>query len=238
MTERRYSDEEAAEIFERAAAEEARGSAPAAPRPDGRSLEELQAIGAEAGIPPDLVARAARSIDHADTPVRQTFLGFPLAVGRTVQLGRTLTDAEWARLVGDLRTTFDATGRVRVDGPFRQWSNGNLRATLEPTEAGDRLRIRTMKGDARGMIQGGLALLGIAVVLLVLFVVGGEPMSDWAPMLILSLLGGGMVGIGALQLPGWASTRLEQMEAIVDRLMVPGPGEDRATGTGSLESGS
>ncbi|MEJ2503739.1 MAG: hypothetical protein P8177_10585 [Gemmatimonadota bacterium] len=170
--------------------------------------------------------------------MRRTFLGFPLAVGRTVELGWTLNDAEWARLVGDLRTTFDATGRVRVDGPFRQWSNGNLRTTLEPTETGDRLRIRTLKGDARGMIQGGLGMLGIAVVLLLLFVIGGEPMSDWAPMLILALIGGGMVGAGALRLPGWASTRLAQMDGIVERLLASGPVDPEDDPSTALGRGS
>jgi hypothetical protein len=130
MSERRYTDEETAAIFERAAQAEVRGPTPAATPGEGRTLAELQAIGAEAGLSAELVARAARALDGAhDRPVRRTFLGFPLAVGRTVELGWTLNDAEWARLVGDLRTTFDATGRVRVDGPFRQWSNGNLRAT-------------------------------------------------------------------------------------------------------------
>ncbi|MEJ2503740.1 MAG: hypothetical protein P8177_10590 [Gemmatimonadota bacterium] len=59
MSERRYTDEETAAIFERAAQAEVRGPTPAATPGEGRTLAELQAIGAEAGLSAELVARAA-----------------------------------------------------------------------------------------------------------------------------------------------------------------------------------
>src|SRR5437870_10699022 len=90
------------------------------------------------------------------------FLGLPIGVGRSVDLDRALSDPEWERLVADLRDTFDATGRMRQDGAFRQWTNGNLQAVLEPTDIGHRLRLRTGKGDAVAFLMGGLAIGGLA----------------------------------------------------------------------------
>src|SRR5680860_1200182 len=164
MTQRRYSEEEVAAIFERAAEEEATGSR-VARRAEGRTLAELKAIGAEAGLPPELVERAAASLDRAGEATRRSFLGFPLTVGRSVELGRAVSNEEWERLVADLRVTFNAQGRVSSNGPFRQWRNGNLRAVLEPTATGHRLRIETMKGGARSLMTTGLVMSSVALLL-------------------------------------------------------------------------
>ena len=73
MTERRYSDEEVAAIFERAAKSQAglqRQQQPHALQ-HGMTLAELQQIGRDVGIPPELVARAARDIDLAGRPTER-----------------------------------------------------------------------------------------------------------------------------------------------------------------------
>ena len=137
-------------------------------------------------------------------------------MGRTVSLQRTLTEAEWERLVVDLRETFDARGSLRSEGSFRQWTNGNLQALLEPTPTGHRLRLRTMKGDAYGMITGGFALLVLDVFLMVLRNMTGS--KDGGALLLLGVWGAGMVAFGALRVTGWAKRRQQQMEEIVARL--------------------
>ena len=80
-------------------------------------------------------------------------------MGRTVELPRALTDQERNRLVIDLRETFDAKGKIRDEGAFKQWTNSNLQALLEPTETGQRLRLRTVKGDARSFQGMGAAFM-------------------------------------------------------------------------------
>src|ERR1051325_3140652 len=145
MTERQYSDEEAAAIFERASeTEHAVVPVPAEGR--GLTLAALQDIGREVGISPESIALAAQSLDLAGRPALQRFMGLPIGVGRIVEFDRRLSDSDWEVLVADLRTTFQARGTVRYDGPFRQWTNGNLQALLEPTPTGDRLRLQTVQG--------------------------------------------------------------------------------------------
>jgi hypothetical protein len=148
MTERRDSEDEVSAIFERATEAQHRSPRPLPPA-DGMTLGDLQGIGREVGIPPALVAQAARALDHAGQPTSRRLLGLAIGVGRTIHLGRRLNDEEWERLVVDLRETFDARGAVRHDGSFRQWTHGNLQALLEPTPTGHRLRLRTLKGSAR-----------------------------------------------------------------------------------------
>lgn len=219
MSERRYSEEEIEAIFERAAEAQQTGPRRLSPA-EGLTLPELQEIAKEVGIPGELVVRAARSLERSGQPMSQKFFGFPIGVGRTVELGRRLTDEEWDRLVVDLRETFDARGRLRMQGAFREWTNGNLQALLEPTETGHRLRLRTMKGNSRGLMSGGVALIGMAAATLVAFALAGKlgAGESWSIVAYLSAIGGSMFGIGALQLPGWARLRQRQMDGVAARL--------------------
>ncbi len=130
--------------------------------------------------------------------------------------------------------TFDARGTVRYDGPFRQWTNGNLQALLEPTATGHRIRLRTVKGDARVLMTVGLGSLGVAAAVLVALAVAGG-LGDPGSLTgagFLSAIGLGMFGIGALRLPGWARLRRRQMEGVAARLALAAesqPGDDPPT---------
>ena len=220
MAERRYTDEEVARIFERAAEaqQQARKQLTSGESPDGMTLSQLQEIGKEVGISPELITQAAKSVA---VPMRQTsrrFLGLPIGVGRTVDLERKLTDAEWDQLVVDLRETFDAKGTIKHEGSFRQWTNGNLQALLEPTPTGQRLRLKTFKGGAMGSIVGGVALLGSSLVELSNVWLQGARGGDWASMSVIGLTGAALFLVGALRLPSWARLRERQMEEVAARL--------------------
>lgn len=229
MSERRYSDTEVAEIFRRATEEQARQqrtTAADAPRSTvatggagtGMTLSELEEIGREVGIPADLVARAATSLDRVGQTSVRRYLGLPIGVGRTVLLGRQLSDAQWERLVVDLRHTFDARGRVAEEGSLRQWTNGNLQALLEPTDEGARLRLKTVNGAAYMWMSTGLTTMAFAAFVAVarLLMAGGGLGGPGAVMM--AMIGLGMFGLGAIRLPGWARRRARQMEEVAERL--------------------
>ena len=223
MTERQYSEDEVAAIFEQASKAQRTGRRQLPPG-EGMTLAELQEIGREVGLPPELVAEAARSLERRGRSTSQRFLGLPLGVGRIVDVGRRISDEEWERLVVDLRDTFDARGRVRTDGPFREWTNGNLQALLEPTESGHRLRLRTLKGNARSSMIAGLSLLGISAAILIVSVLTGGAV-EVSSVGLLSVLGLGMFGFGALSLPVWARRRRRQMEGVAARLALAAESE-------------
>ena len=221
MSERRFSDAEVAAIFERATQAHTPGQRQLAPA-EGMTLAQLQEIGREVGIPPEQLAQAAKSIELGGRSTSSAFLGLPVGVGVTVDLERRLTDAEWERFVVDLRETFDARGKLSQEGSFRQWTNGNLQALLEPTATGHRIRLRTVKGDARGMIGGGIGMVGLSTMGLAAAAVRG-PLDDLGLLVALSTLGTvglGMLGSGAFTLPGWARRRRKQMEELAARLAV------------------
>jgi len=222
-SERRYSETEIAAIFERAAESQAAGSAQPSGT-GGMTLAQLQEIGRDVGIPPELVSAAARSLDRpVEADRTRSFLGFPIGVGRTVELGRKLTDEEWERLVVELREVFDARGVVRQEGTLRQWTNGNLQVLLEPGASGHRVRFRTTKSDAPSTITlATLAAAGGAFGLLSLALGAADRWTDVIVAPVVAFLAGG-AGLAylAYRLPRWARERTRQMAAIAERLLRP-----------------
>ncbi len=228
MTERRFNEDEVAAIFEQAAKAQ-HSTRPELASGEGMTLADLQDIAREVGVAPELVVQAATALDRAGRPASRSFLGLPIGVSRTIELGRVLSDAEWERLVVDLRDTFDARGTVRQDGALRQWTNGNLQALLEPTANGHRLRLRTLKGNARSLMTTGLALLGVMVVMAFVNLLSGAALAEAVrPIVFGSALGLGMFGAGAIGVPAWARLRARQMEEVAARLTgsprLPPPG--------------
>lgn len=224
-TQRRFNEQETAQILEHAAtAEQARveGSTSMTSSADrvrghtGMTLQQLEDIAVEVGLRPDDIRAAAHAVERGDmVPTqRSTVLGMPVGVSRTVTLDRPMTDGEWERLVVMLRDTFKAHGRLKHDGSFREWSNGNLHVMLEPTATGQQLRMSTRKGNAASSVLiggaftvSGLTMLGSAVA---------------ASQLSLRLVFGAVIALiglytavsTVLLLPKWARTRSSQMEML------------------------
>ena len=216
MTERRYSEHEVAEIFERATEAQKLALRPSS-HTEGLTLAELQEIGRDVGVSPELVASAARSLESRIASPQRTVLGLPIGVGRTVELDRPLTDAEWQQLVVDVRETFDARGKLTDQAGFKQWTNGNLEILLEPTPTGQRLRMRTLKGNATGMIAGGGAMLGFAALILIEMLATGTLGERYLGLVTIVAIGLGLLVPTVVQLPRWARLRQSQMDAIAER---------------------
>ena len=218
--ERRYSETEVSAIFERAAkASEAEGTRVPLASSEGMTLAQLQEIGREVGLSPVAVADAALSVDRGGRQTTRKMLGLTVGVGRSVDLGRKLTDEEWERLVVDLRETFDAKGSQKSEGNFRQWTNGNLQALLEPTPTGHRLRLRTVKGNSLTWMMAGAGMIAIGGLVAAARALGiGDQALDLTRFGFIAAMGIGAFAVGALQLPTWARERRRQMAGIVERI--------------------
>ena len=217
--ERRYDDEEIAEILERATTSETGVQPATRGSGEGLTLAEIQEIGSEVGIAPARISDAARAMSsQALTGTPKTFLGAPRSVSRIVRIPRALDDDEWTRLVADLRHTFDAVGKVSSHGSLRSWTNGNLQVHLEPDGDGYRVRMRTVKGNVAPRAAVSAAFIFLAVIfLLQLFVEG----ADLRGLIMVGMFGG--VGLGQLgflraTLPNWALERATQMEGLAERI--------------------
>ena len=219
LTERRFNEAEVAAIFAQASEAQARSPGLQLPSGEGLTLTELREIGREVGISSEQISHAAQVIARGGAPRFRNFLGFPIGVRLTVDLDRRLSDEAWERLVVDLRETFDARGTVRKDGSLRQWTNGNLQALVEPTAAGDRIRLRTTKGDARGMMLSGVAMFGVSAAGLLAGAMQGSFGSGALTYLeLFATMGVVMFAAGAFRLPAWARLRQRQMSEVAARV--------------------
>ncbi len=222
MPDRRYSHDEVSAIF-RAAADSAESRAIAGAQPDGPgglTLADLNAIAREIGIPPDAVARAARSLDSAPvSAATRRVMGLPIGVQRTVQLSRALTDVEWDQLAVVLRQTFGSTGVVTRSGSLREWRSGNLHVLLEPTPSGQQVRMRTINEAAQVLTFMGGAMFGLSALVGVLSSLKGRLDNAIFGVGILAALGVGFITAGVLRVPAWARLRRAQMDEIADRLL-------------------
>lgn len=211
MSERRYTDDEVAAIFEIAADDRTVAERPLSQQ-QGLTLGDLQTIGREAGISPEAVTRAAVALDSR--PAQRRFIGLPIGVSRTVDLNRRMSDEEWERLVVHLREVFHARGTTRRDGSLRQWTNGNLHVLVEPTASGHRLRFGTYNGGARASISAGLAALGMMIATALATAASGSLAHAAPGVAMLGLAGLGMIANGAARLPSWARLRGRQMDEL------------------------
>ena len=219
MVERQYNEKEIATILERAVRTDQTSVSEVAGG-TGLNLESIQEIGRSVGISPEAIQLAAQSLDREGHEIEKRFLGMPIAVGRIVEFDRPITDDEWEQLVSDLRSTFEARGAVRYDGPFRQWTNGNLQALLEPTPKGHRLRLQTLKGNSRRQMTIGAVMAGVGGLLtLGLGLVHGtlDP-GAIAPVAVSGLIGAALFVSGASSLPAWARKRRTQISEVITRL--------------------
>lgn len=217
-TDRRFDDREIAAIFARAGLLQEAGQRPTPA--EGLTLAQLQDIARDVGLDPSHVAAAARDVaSGALAPgTRRHWFGMPIALARTIHFDRPVSEAQWSALVVTLRETFDARGRVMSDGPFREWSNGNLQALLEPTPSGHRLRLSTRKGSAKARVLLGASYLGLAALLALVGTLGAvSPRAAVAAPLVLGVIGAVTLGTTVLGLPRWAALRSRQMDTVAAR---------------------
>ena len=231
MSIRRYGDDEVREIFSLATTGGSRDRLLPA-ESGGLTLDELRRIAQEAGIDEARVAQAAASLDARGrpAPVRR-MLGLPVGLSRVVDLPRAPTDREWEQLVSGFRTTFGARDQVTSSGGFREWSQGNLHISVEPTERGHQLRLATVKDDGIALNGLSVALGAMSLITSAAVIISGKPVGK--ALAVLTMFGGMALtafGANVLRLPRWARERERQMEATaqhaVKLLSNPAPGDN------------
>lgn len=229
--ERRFTDDEARAIIERAArtqhALEVRDDARGA---SGLSLAELQEVARAAGLDPRHVAAAAASleIDGATPPVDRFGVPTRLRITRVVP---AVSDPAWELMVAALRAEFGTAGSAGQVGRMREWtgqtkaSSGlqdEVHVVAAPHAGGVALTIEQADTRRRGrdMLVAAGTTGGMGVLFLAMGLVPGAPIA-------LAVLGGAVAGIGGLFGVGgvvharrWATGQERRFHAVLDRLEV------------------
>ncbi len=217
-TERRYNEQEIADIFRKASS--AQKKSEHGSETEGLTLAEIEQIGIEAGLSPELIASAAASLDKSVVkPETVTCLGIPISVGRTVTLASELTDNQWRRLVSDLHDTFGITGRTSENGMMRIWEGENMEVVVEPAGTGHRIRIKRLHENLRNGLYGGSIFIAMGLFFLMIVAAKGDFFTFKSiAVSMFALAGSGALGVSAFQLDQWRKDQENRLDGIVSRI--------------------
>ena len=238
-----FSSDEAQRIFARAARRQH-----AARAENGLSLDDLVAIGREAGLDPALVAAEAQAARHEDDAPDD---------GRRVRILPTdVTDGEWERIVDLLRAESGGPGVAQQIGRRREWSSSGPTMRGVPVESvciealGGQTRLTVTPRDLSSQKMLRWILPGLMLMNAALY--GPLVAMEGRPGLGLGIAAGFVVLAAFLawlipvRLKSRARTTDERVEALLDRIDLAsraddarlGAPSDSATEAGRLDLGA
>ena len=111
----------------------------------GLSVEELQQLGAEAGLNPEFIIRAAAEL-HADKPKRiKNIFGGPVSYEREMVLDGEISASEWEEFLASIRSTFKDPGVVTTRENIFEWtvksSGGSAQVTARTVDNTTRVNV-------------------------------------------------------------------------------------------------
>lgn len=175
MTDRRFTEEEFAEILRRATEMQARlpvrtsdAAADTEGSSTGMALSDIRAIAAEVGIDPELITRAAALV--ADDSGAAEGTGAKWVLSRSSE--GTLTDEDKLRVVRAIRDAAGTHGDADMAGVGLEWTTGSSEAarilvTLEPLDGRNEVRVSVDAGPLAVLPPLALGLTGTLIAALV-----------------------------------------------------------------------
>lgn len=198
------------------------------------SIEDVERVAEELGLPRELVRQAAREME-AQTPPRRLhrILGGPFKVSQVRVTGRPLSDEAWEHVVDALRAHTGSAGQTATVGTSREWTRTiqdagipieQTHVTVRPE--GDQTSIRLQKryGGGASFAYTVSFLLGVTVAGAIL---DGGSLSDLANFAIAGGSGVGALGVTRVSLSVWARRQQDRLRALADRLELALAGPSR-----------
>ena len=188
----------------------------------GLSLEEIEHIAAELGIPSAYMRTAALELqDDANTDKPFSLFGNPFVINQARVASEAMTQEQWEQIVMELREFTGKKGQIDEIGAAREWRHmigeGDQGINFVKT------RVALRPGDGQTSIQirkhyGGLALVYVAPLFLTLFftfVLLSEP-PDPAKF---ALAAGSILGTFALArtlISSWVKREKKRLKRLVN----------------------
>ena len=152
---RRYNEKQIGALIQRATElrEEAMGASER-----GLSLEEIEHIAAELGLPPEYMRAAALELeDRVNSERAFSLFGGPFVINQVRVVDGTMTQEQWEQVVMELRAFTGKSGNVDEVGRAREWmyyagedANGinfqKTRVTLRPRDGQTSIQIQKHYG--------------------------------------------------------------------------------------------
>lgn len=215
MSQRRYTEKEIASIFKQAS-EAQEAAQRQLQQSEGLTLEEIAAIGKEAGITPEFIAQAAANVDRkVEKQPAETYLGIPYSTSRTIDIPGSFTDDDWTQLVTKLHDTFQVHGNITQQGATRKWQAEGIKVLVEPAGEGYRARLSALNEQHRGILVGATVMFVMGLFFLAIVASKGDLLTAKAMFVsMFSIVGMGAFGGSSLKLSKWRREQEAKMDAI------------------------
>lgn len=198
----RYSDEDLALILHKAT-ELARRSEVRADPSAGLSLEEIKAIGAEVGIDPALIERAARLVPRRSSKTLfERIIGGPWRHRVDLQFPTALTQDGATHLLSAVRAATDKQGQGQADAAGMSWHSEPAASRVSVTAHADHEGTNVHVVVDRSTAFIPVAVMGLMAMIFWAFVMARDVESLVDLFLYLSPAAGGLAIARAL----WASS--------------------------------
>ena len=172
MTERRYDDEEAAQIFLRAMERSEAGAGSLAVGAEGLSLAQLKQIAGEVGIDAVAVEAVARELDMEAQVRPVPLLGTPVAPQYEVVIDGEITSDAYPELIAAIRQVMGRRGVTDTPFGVLEWrardANGGRYVSVQSKDGQTRLRVFGNFRDATWTHLSGVGSAGGLAALLTL----------------------------------------------------------------------
>jgi len=111
----------------------------------GLSVEELQQLGAEAGLNPDFIIRAAAELAVAPSIRKRNVVGGPVSFEREIVLDGEISSSDWEEFLAAIRSTFKVPGEVDMRENTYEWTikapGGNAQVTARLVDGTTRINV-------------------------------------------------------------------------------------------------
>lgn len=115
-----YNEKEIGAILKRAAE---LSMDEAGPNAAGLSIEELQQVGNEAGLDPDLILKAAAELQQTGPKRTKNLFGGPVSYANDIVLDGEIDNATWEEMISAIRGTFKDPGVVSTREKVFEWTS-------------------------------------------------------------------------------------------------------------------
>lgn len=226
---RRYNEKEIGALIQRATAlhEEATDDAQ---HNRSLSIEEVEHIAAEIGVPPEHVRAAALEMeDHLYAEPSFSLFGAPFVINQTRVVGETMTKEDWEHILLELRRFTGRTGKVSEVGRAREWTHAvgesdeginftRTQVTMRPEDGQTSIQIRKRYG---GMAVAAYLAAFFFSTLFTIFTIEAFDGMGLPDLVNFVILGGSVLGALALvrgSISWWARRQKERFKRLADRL--------------------
>lgn len=218
---RSYNEKEIGALIQRATElhEEATGASER-----GLSLEEIEHIAAELGLPPEYMRTAALELeDRPGSDGAFSLLGGPFVINQARVVDETMTEEQWEQIVMELRAFTGKKGQTDAVGRAREWAHytgeGPNGVNFQKTQ------VTIRPGDDQTSIQirkhyRGIAILyAVPIFLSVFFTL--VLLSEEPDLVKFAFAGGGVLGAFAVVrtlISSWARREKERLKRLANLL--------------------